>query len=126
MILIIIGAYAKRWPKCARIFPNRNWRRPISDSEDLSIGMILRGKNGAAGLISEEKALCAELNERAEAATSSYSATGDFLQYIYPFTLCLRLRIIRHNFNDINHGYGAAVSKKNSLWMLPFYIAVAT
>ena len=36
------------------------------------------------GLISEKtEALCAELNKRAEAATSSYSATGDFLQYIY-------------------------------------------
>ena len=36
-------------------------------------------------LISEEKieTLYAELNERAEAATSHYSATGDFLQYIY-------------------------------------------
>ena len=35
-------------------------------------------------LISERtEALCAELNEKAEAATSSYSATGNFLQYIY-------------------------------------------
>ena len=35
-------------------------------------------------LISEKtEALYAELNKRAEAATSSYSATGDFLQYIY-------------------------------------------
>ena len=66
------------------VFPSRNRRSPISDSEDLSIGMILREKNGAAGLISEEKALYAELNKRAEAATSSYSATAEFLQYIYP------------------------------------------
>ena len=29
------------------------------------------------------EALYAELNERAVAATSSYSATGNFLQYIY-------------------------------------------
>ena len=29
------------------------------------------------------EALYAELNERAEAATSSYSSTGDFLRYIY-------------------------------------------
>ena len=36
------------------------------------------------GLRSEEtEALHAELNERAEAATSSYSAAVDFLQYIY-------------------------------------------
>ena len=36
------------------------------------------------GLISEKtKVFYVELNERAEAATSSYSATGDFSQYIY-------------------------------------------
>ena len=25
-------------------------------------------------------------------------------------------------FNDINHGYRAAILKKNSLWLLPFYM----
>ena len=29
-------------------------------------------------------------------------------------------------FNDINHGYRAAILKKSSLWLLPFYMAVAT
>ena len=29
-------------------------------------------------------------------------------------------------FNDINHGYTAAILKKNPLWLLPFYMAVAT
>ena len=29
-------------------------------------------------------------------------------------------------FSDINHGYRAAILKKNSLWLLPFYMAVAT
>ena len=29
-------------------------------------------------------------------------------------------------FKDINHGYGAAILKKISLWLLPFYMAVAT
>ena len=39
---------------------------------------------GVQGLLSEKsEALHAELNERAEAATSSYSAEVDFLQYIY-------------------------------------------
>ena len=54
-------------------------------SEDLSIGRILsEKKSGGTGLISEKtETLYAELNERAEAATSSYSVTGDFLQYIY-------------------------------------------
>ena len=41
-------------------------------------------KYGGTGLISEKtEAMYAELNESAEAVTSSYSATGDFLQYIY-------------------------------------------
>ena len=29
-------------------------------------------------------------------------------------------------FNDVNHGYRAAILKKNSLWLLPFYRVVAT
>ena len=29
-------------------------------------------------------------------------------------------------FNDINHRYRAAITKKNSLWLLPFYMAVGT
>ena len=29
-------------------------------------------------------------------------------------------------FNDINHCYNAAILKKNSLWLLLFYIALAT
>ena len=29
-------------------------------------------------------------------------------------------------FNDINHGYRGAILKKNSWWLLPFYMAVAT
>ena len=46
-----------------------------------------RKKVGVTGLISEKaEALYAELNQRAEAATSSYSVTGNFLQYII---LCL-------------------------------------
>ena len=41
------------------------------------------------GLISEKtKALYAELNERAGAATNSYSATGYFLHTMYLFCAC--------------------------------------
>ena len=29
-------------------------------------------------------------------------------------------------FNDINHGYRAVILKKNSLWLLPLYMVVAT
>ena len=44
----------------------------------------MKKKCGGTGLLSEKMgALHAELNERAEAATSSYSAAIDFLQYIY-------------------------------------------
>ena len=56
------------------------------------------------------------------------------------YFLSLWLRIIRRSdqgikfmnfrsqilFNGINHGYRAAILKKNSLWLLPFYMAVAT
>ena len=30
------------------------------------------------------------------------------------------------NFNDINHGYRAAILKKCSLWVLPPYMVVST
>ena len=29
-------------------------------------------------------------------------------------------------FSDINHGYRAAIIKENVLWLLPFYMVVAT
>ena len=29
-------------------------------------------------------------------------------------------------FNNINHVYGATILKKDSLWLLPFYMVVAT
>ena len=44
----------------------------------------MKEKNAGTGVLSETReALHAELNERAEAATISYSALVDFLQYIY-------------------------------------------
>ena len=52
-----------------------------------------RKKVGGTGLISEKtEALYAELNERAEAATSSCAVTDDFLHYIYsvPVTKIIR------------------------------------
>ena len=47
--------------------------------------------------------LYAELNERAKAATSSFSVTGDSLQYIYSFPVSknhrnIRLRSLVHEF----------------------------
>ena len=53
-------------------------------------------KYEGAGLISEKtEALYAGLNERVEAATSSYSVTGNI------FLLCLWLRIIRISDQDV-------------------------
>ena len=56
-----------------------------AETEDHSIGRNLSEKKyWGTGLISEKmEALYAELNKRVEAATGSYSATGEFLQYIY-------------------------------------------
>ena len=56
-----------------------------TETEDISIGKSLSEKKyGGTGLVSEKtEALYTELNERVEAATSSYSATVKFLHYIY-------------------------------------------
>ena len=77
--------------------------------------------------------LYTELNKRGEAATGSYSVTGDSLQYIYSVPVSknhrnIRSRCLVHEFsftdifNDINHGYRAAILKKNYFWLLPFYM----
>ena len=77
------------------------------------------------------------LNERTEATTSSYSVTGNFLQYVSSVPASknhqnARSRCLVHEFpftyifNDITHVYRAAIMKKNNLWLLPFYMVVAT
>ena len=59
------------------VFQNRNWE-PFHRKE------FKWKKYGCTGLVSEKTdALYAELNEKVEAATSSCSATGEFLHYIY-------------------------------------------
>ena len=75
-------------------------------SEDPSIGSILSDKKyGGTGLLSEKtEALHAELNERAEAATRSYSAEVNFLQYIYQVLVAknhlkIRSRCSVHEFS---------------------------
>ena len=56
----------------------------------------MKKKYGGTGLISEKtEVLYAELNERAEAATGSYSVTGDSLQYIYSAPVAKNHRNIR-------------------------------
>ena len=81
--VIILGVYAKRWPKCARIS-----RQKLMQPKIWSIFLTLnvRGpfhrkdfkqkNNGGTGLVSEK-------TESLEAATSSNFVTGNFLQYIY-------------------------------------------
>ena len=124
------------------VFQNRNWCSPKSDRFFFLTLTVRRSyhwkdfrwkKIGDTGLLSQEtEALHAELNQRGEAATSSYSAAVNF----YNISIrCLRLRIVGRSdqsvslinfpshifFNDINHGYRAAVLKKSSLWLLPSY-----
>ena len=61
-------------------------------------------KEGGTVLIYEKmEALYTDLNERAKAATSSYSVTGNFLQYIYSVTVSKnhqkhRLRCLVHKY----------------------------
>ena len=91
--LVIVGVYEKRWPKCPRISKQKIVQPKIWLifffklwlSKDLYIGKILsRKKYVGPSLISVKiEALYLELSKRAESATSSYYAMGDFLQYIY-------------------------------------------
>ena len=56
----------------------------------------MKKKCGGTGLVSEKtEALCAEFNERVEATTSSYSATSEFLQYIYSMLVAKNYQKIR-------------------------------
>ena len=111
-------------------------------------------KIGSTGSIAEKmEVLNAEFNERAEPVTSNYSVTlfCIFSKYtvknnysviiLYSiFILCQWLRIIRPSsqdvwfmnfpsqifYNNIDHGYRAAILKEIFLWLLPFYMVVAT
>ena len=67
--------------------------------------MLSEKKYGGTGLISEKtEALYAKLNESAEAATSSYSVSGEFLQYIHSALVAkdhqnIRSRCLVHEFS---------------------------
>ena len=76
-----------------------------TETEDHSIGRSLSEKKyGGRGLVSEKtEASYAERNERVEAANSSYSATDNFLQYIYSVLVAknhqkIRSRCLVHEF----------------------------
>ena len=72
--------------------------------------------------------LLAELNKRAEAATGGYSATGDLLQYIYSVLVTKDHQKFRSGslVHEFSFKEGAAILKKNYLWLLPFFIVMAT
>ena len=77
-----------------------------TQTQDHSIGRSVSGKkNGGTGLVSEKtEALYPKLNERVEAGTSSYSAIGEFLQYIYSVLVaksCQKIwsRCLSHEFS---------------------------
>ena len=99
------------------VFQYKYWCSPKSDQLFFFLTLTIRRtfhwkdftwkKNGGTGLISEKtEVLYAELNERAEAVTGSYSVTGDSLQYIYfvPVTnnrQSIQSRCLFHEFSQI-------------------------
>ena len=88
------------------VFQYKNLCSPKSDRWFFFLTLVVRGpfhrkdfewkKYGSTGLISEKaEVLYADLNERAEAVTSSYSVTGDSLRYIYSLPVTKNHRNIR-------------------------------
>ena len=73
----------------------------------------MKKKYAGTGLISEKtEILYVELNERAEAATSSYSVPGSFPQYICSLLVAKNQKKIQSkylvhefSFTDVNHSY---------------------
>ena len=105
LYLFILGVHAKRWSKCAQKYNTKaDVARNLIDNFFLTL--TVRGpfhrkdfkwkNDGVAGLISEKTDfLYAELYERAEAATGSYSVTGDSLQYTCSVPVSKNHRSIR-------------------------------
>ena len=103
--LIILGVYFKRLPKCARILKHVAQICLINFFLTLTVRRSFYRKDfkwtkiWGMGLLSEKKeALHAELNERAEAATSSFLQWSIFYNI---FVRCLWLRIIRRSDQSV-------------------------
>ena len=88
------------------VFQYKNLCSPKSDRWFFFLTLVVRGpfhrkdfewkKYGGTELVSEKaKVLYADFNKRAEAATSSYSVTGNSLQYIYSLPVTKNDRNIR-------------------------------
>ena len=136
--LIISGGYAKRWPKCASISKQKLMQLKIWSMNFFSYFDCQRTfpqekfwvKKIWGYMVNfwENEAFYVERHERAEAATSSYSAPGNFSQYVYSVFVAKNQKKIQsaclvHKFffTDISHGYWAAILKKNYLWLLPIF-----
>ena len=105
-----------------------------TEAEDHSIGKILSEKNmGVQEQFLKKWMLCMQ-NLTTQAVILQQTNFGKI------FILYLWLRIITRSdqgvqfmnfpsqifFNDINHDYEAALLKKNSLWLLSFYVDLAS
>ena len=114
------------------IFQNRNWCSPKSDWWFFSNFDCQRNFSKK-----KKKKLCMQnLTKEWKQPPVAILQQASFYNI---FILCLWLRIIRRSgqgiylmnfplqifFSNINHGYRAAILKKNYLWLLLFYMAVA-
>ena len=97
------------------VFQGKNWYSPKSAGWFVFLTLTVRGpfyrKDFKWKKLTSKKtgALYAEFNKRAEAATSSYPVTGNFLQYIYFVLVTKNHQNIRSRC--LVHGYRAAISK---------------
>ena len=96
-------------------------------------------KYGGTGLISEKKRKFFTENLTKERKQPPVVILEQAILYrIFILYLCLRIIGTSSQdaqfmnfpsqifFNDINHGYRAAILNKNSLWLLPFYMLMVT
>ena len=114
--LIILGVYVKRWPKYAGGISKTETDVAQNLTDDFFLTLTVRGtfhrmdfkwkKIGGTGgyFLKKMEVWYAELNERVEAAASSYSAAGDFLQNIYSAIMAknhqkIQSRCLVHEFS---------------------------
>ena len=109
-----------------------------TETKDHSIGKLLREKNmRILGQFLKKRKICLQnLTKEWKQPSVVILQQTNFCNI---FILCLQIRIIRRSdqgvqlmnfpsqifFNDINHGYKAVLSKKNSLWLFSIYMDVA-
>ena len=110
-----------------------------TEIEDHSIGKILSEKNkGIRGqFLKKNGSFVNVTKEWKQQPTAIILRQANFCNI---FILCLWIRIIKRSdecvqlmafpsqilFNDINHGYKAALLKKSSLWLFSFYMNVVS